>query len=93
MCAHECKRIWYECESVRAEARACLRQQLRAAQSMLGSLSLQIRQGEITQVHRGENPPSPTFYVCLPFSITPSITPFLSHTYLYLPTFTVCNQF
>lgn len=90
MCVQECKRIWYECESACGlRVHACLRQQFRAAQSMLGSLSLQIRQGEITQVHRGENPPSPTFSVCLPFSITPSISSSLSHAYLYHTTSTV----
>lgn len=83
-------RVW---ECVRMRVRACLRQQFRAAQSMLGSLSLQIKQGEITQVHRGENPPSPTFSVCLPFSITPSISSFLSHAHLYQPTSTVLFQF
>lgn len=50
---------------VHVGARACLRQQFRAAQSMLGSLSLQIRLGEITQVHRGENPPSPIISVSI----------------------------
>lgn len=66
-------RVW---ECVWLRVRACLRQQFRAAQSMLGSLSLQIKQGKITQVHRGEDLPSPTFSV-FPFSITSSISPFL----------------
>lgn len=46
--------VW-ECAWMRV--RACLRQQFRAAQSMLGSLSLQIRQEEITQVYRGSTIP------------------------------------
>lgn len=67
----------------------CLRQQFRAAQSMLGSLSLQIRQEKITQVHRGESPPSPTLSVCLPLPIAPSISSPPSRTHLSSPTSTV----
>lgn len=70
MCVYECKEhILCKSACEGACVSACLRQQFRAAQSMLGSLSLQIRQGEITQVHRGENPPSPILYLSVSLSL------------------------
>lgn len=84
MCVgYECKRIWFVCEGMRV--RVCLRQQFRAAQSMLGSLSLQIMQGKITQVHRGENHPPLLFCLslCLHYSL---YLFFFSHTLTYAST-------
>lgn len=83
ICVHECKRIWYE------SARGCAC--VRVCGSSSGLLkacweACHCKSGKRKSPKCTEDPPSPTFSVSLPFSITPSLSCFLSHTHLWNPT-------